>query len=189
MEAADTGSKRRHFSSDNYSGICPEVWQRCKRPIAGTHPGYGEDPWPNRACKMIRDVFRTGLRGFLCRIARERDGWTAGAQAAANCARRSARDGFPFATYAAYAVLFDRIFRFPITGPRVRNYDALGGQLLFSYLHQKDVLIWRDNRLTIKWEPLPDAASQLREAHKDRDQLRQVKPLLDSLIIMPKTES
>ena len=27
---------------------------------------------------------------------------------------------------------FDRLFRFPITGPRVRNYDGLGGQLLFA---------------------------------------------------------
>ena len=76
---------------------------------------------------------------------------------------RLAGEDFPFAIYVTYAVLFDRIFRFPITGLRVRNYDALGGQLLFSYLHQKDVLIWRDNRLTIKWEPLPDAVSQLRE--------------------------
>ena len=28
-----------------------------------------------------------------------------------------------------YAVIFDRIFRFAITGSRVRNYDGLGGQL------------------------------------------------------------
>ena len=34
---------------------------------------------------------------------------------------------------------FDRLFRFPITGDRVRNYDGLGGQLLFAYLHQHDV--------------------------------------------------
>ncbi len=27
-----------------------------------------------------------------------------------------------------YTVIFDRIFRFPITGSRVRNYDGLGGQ-------------------------------------------------------------
>jgi hypothetical protein len=74
-----------------------------------------------------------------------------------------AREGFPFAIYVTYAVLLDRIFRFPITGPRVRNYDALGGQLLFSYLHRKDVLIWRDNTLTIAWERLLDAVSELRE--------------------------
>ena len=36
-------------------------------------------------------------------------------------------------------ILFDRLFRFPVTGDRVRNYDGLGGQLLFAYLHQHDV--------------------------------------------------
>ena len=61
---------------------------------------------------------------------------------------------FPFARYVCYAILLDRIFRFPITGPRVRNYDALGGQLLFAYLHQKDVLLWCDNRLTVRWDLL-----------------------------------
>jgi hypothetical protein len=78
-------------------------------------------------------------------------------------AARLAGEGFPFAIYVTYAVLLDRIFRFPITGPRVRNYDALGGQLLFAYLHQKDVLIWRDNRLTVEWERLLKAVSELRE--------------------------
>jgi len=39
-----------------------------------------------------------------------------------------------------YAVLFDRIFRFAMTGSRVRNYDGLGGQLLFAWLHQHDVI-------------------------------------------------
>ena len=46
-----------------------------------------------------------------------------------------AREGFPFARYIQYAILFDRVLRFPITGNRVRNYDGLGGQLLFGYLH------------------------------------------------------
>lgn len=50
-----------------------------------------------------------------------------------------------------YAILFDRLFRFPISGNRVRNYDGLGGQLLFAYLHKNDVLRWTDNRLTIDW--------------------------------------
>ena len=50
--------------------------------------------------------------------------------------------------YVQYAILFDRMFRFPITGERVRNYDGLGGQLLFAYLHQHDVLRWTDNSLT-----------------------------------------
>ena len=47
------------------------------------------------------------------------------------------REGFAFARHVQYAILFDRLFRFPITGSRVRNYDGLGGQLLFAYLHRR----------------------------------------------------
>ncbi|MGB8169475.1 MAG: DUF6421 family protein [Chthoniobacteraceae bacterium] len=78
-------------------------------------------------------------------------------------AAQLAAEGFPFARYVCWAILLDRIFRFPITGTRVRNYDALGGQLLFSYLHQKDVLLWRDNRLTICWDALDAGVAGLRE--------------------------
>jgi hypothetical protein len=78
-------------------------------------------------------------------------------------ATRLAQEGFPFARYVTYAILFDRIFRFPITGPRVRNYDGLGGQLLFSYLHQHDVLLWHDNKLTVRWEALTEGVAGLRE--------------------------
>jgi hypothetical protein len=59
------------------------------------------------------------------------------------------------ATLVQYAVLFDRIFRFAITGSRVRNYDGLGGQLLFAWLHQHHVLHWTDTRLTIDWADVP----------------------------------
>ncbi|RAN73390.1 hypothetical protein B5P43_30900 [Bacillus sp. SRB_336] len=55
-----------------------------------------------------------------------------------------------------YAVIFDRIFRFAITGTRVRNYDGLGGQLLFAWLHQHHVLHWTDTKLTIDWAEVPD---------------------------------
>ncbi len=54
-----------------------------------------------------------------------------------------------------YAVIFDRIFRFAITGNRVRNYDGLGGQLLFAWMHQHGVLHWTDTRLTFDWEAVP----------------------------------
>ena len=50
-----------------------------------------------------------------------------------------------------YAILFDRLFRFPTTGDRVRNYDGLGGQILFAWLHKNGVLNWTDNTLTIDW--------------------------------------
>ena len=78
-------------------------------------------------------------------------------------ATRLAQEGFPFARYVTYAILFDRIFRFPITGARVRNYDALGGQLFFSCLHQKDVLIWSESHLRIRWELLHAAVRELRD--------------------------
>ncbi|MCY7325233.1 MAG: DUF6421 family protein [Microbacteriaceae bacterium] len=55
-----------------------------------------------------------------------------------------------------YAVLFDRIFRFALSGSRVRNYDGVGGQLLFAWLHQHRVLHWTDTRLTIDWADVPD---------------------------------
>ncbi|MCX6372628.1 MAG: DUF6421 family protein [Actinobacteria bacterium] len=74
-----------------------------------------------------------------------------------------ARRGFPFARYVQYAILFDRILRFPITGDRVRNYDGLGGQLLFAFLHQRGVLRWSDNRLTIDWERIEAEVEALRE--------------------------
>ncbi|MFD5213250.1 DUF6421 family protein [Microbacterium sp. NPDC058345] len=63
-----------------------------------------------------------------------------------------------------YAVIFDRIFRFAITGSRVRNYDGLGGQLLFAWLHQRGVLHWTDTQLTFDWEGVPDAVVALGDA-------------------------
>ena len=63
-----------------------------------------------------------------------------------------------------YAVIFDRIFRFAITGSRVRNYDGLGGQLLFAWLHQHHVLHWTDTRLTIDWPEVPDVVVALSDA-------------------------
>ncbi|OPC83798.1 hypothetical protein B4N89_25210 [Embleya scabrispora] len=66
-------------------------------------------------------------------------------------------EGEPTAPLVRYAVIFDRLFRFPVTGGRVRNYDGLGGQLLFAYLHRAGVLDWSDNRLTIDWDRITDA--------------------------------
>lgn len=63
-----------------------------------------------------------------------------------------------------YAVIFDRIFRFAITGSRVRNYDGLGGQLLFAWLHQRHVLEWTDVSLSFDWAAVPDAVVALGDA-------------------------
>ncbi len=70
-------------------------------------------------------------------------------------------DGISFARYVQYAILLDRLIRFPITGPRVRNYDGLGGQLLFAYLHKHDYLHWTDNRLTIAWDRVGEGVAAL----------------------------
>ena len=60
-----------------------------------------------------------------------------------------------------YCVIFDRIFRFAITGNRVRNYDGLGGQLLFAWLHQHRVLHWTDTQLAFEWDRVPDCVNEL----------------------------
>ena len=66
-----------------------------------------------------------------------------------------------------YCVLFDRIFRFSVTGTRVRNYDGLGGQLLFSWLHKRRVLTWLDGVLSFDWDAVPDAVIALGDAIED----------------------
>ena len=71
------------------------------------------------------------------------------------------QQGVPHARLVQYAILFDRIFRFPITGTRVRNYDGLGGQLLFAWLHRHGVLHWTDNRLSVEWSRVADAVLEL----------------------------
>lgn len=66
-----------------------------------------------------------------------------------------AEAGHPYARAVQLAILFDRLFRFPVTGDRVRNYDGLGGQLLFAWLHKHGVLRWTDNTLTFDWAQVP----------------------------------
>ncbi len=60
-------------------------------------------------------------------------------------------NGVVLAPQVRYAILFDRLFRFPTSGTRIRNYDGLGGQILFAWLHRNGVLNWTDNTLTIDW--------------------------------------
>jgi hypothetical protein len=88
-------------------------------------------------------------------------------------------EGLAFARYVQYAILLDRLLRFPITGARVRNYDGLGGQLLFAYLHRHGHLHWTDNRLTIEWQRVDEGVaalhgevSELYRAGIDRSKLR-----------------
>jgi hypothetical protein len=72
------------------------------------------------------------------------------------------QEGFAFARHVQTAILFDRLFRFPVTGPRVRNYDGLGGQLLFAFLHKTGRLRWTNNQLTIDWDAVAGGVLELR---------------------------
>ncbi|MFJ6026556.1 DUF6421 family protein [Pseudarthrobacter sp. NPDC092424] len=94
------------------------------------------------------EELRCDLTAFRESVRIEKD------EEAAPEARRHAR-------LVQYAIIFDRIFRFAITGSRVRNYDGLGGQLLFAWLHQHHVLHWTDTRLTIDWDEVADAVIAL----------------------------
>ncbi len=71
-------------------------------------------------------------------------------------------EGVGFARYVQYAILLDRLLRFPITGSRIRNYDGLGGQLLFAFLHRHGYLHWTDNQLTIEWDRVGEGVAALR---------------------------
>ncbi|GAA1996863.1 hypothetical protein GCM10009818_03600 [Nakamurella flavida] len=71
------------------------------------------------------------------------------------------KQGVPQARLVQAAIVLDRIFRFPVTGSRVRNYDGLGGQLLFAWLHQHHVLHWTDNQLTLDWDQLTGPVLEL----------------------------
>jgi hypothetical protein len=72
------------------------------------------------------------------------------------------REGLGFARHIQYAMLFDRMLRFPVTGSRVRNYDGLGGQLLFAFLHRDGYLHWTDNELCVDWDRVAEGVGALR---------------------------
>jgi hypothetical protein len=69
--------------------------------------------------------------------------------------------GVPHAPLVKYAILFDRLLRFPITGGRTKNYDGLVGQIIFAQLHKSGTLRWVDNRLSFDWEEVDTAISEL----------------------------
>ena len=104
------------------------------------------------------EELRCDLTAFreAVRIERESDPSTGSGSVAADRAK-----------LVQYAVIFDRIFRFAITGSRVRNYDGLGGQLLFAWMHQHHVLHWTDTALTIDWAEVPDVVIALSDEIND----------------------
>jgi threonine aldolase len=57
---------RRQFASDNYSGVCPEAWAALERANNSGHvPGYGDDPWTQRASDLLRELFETDCEVFF----------------------------------------------------------------------------------------------------------------------------
>lgn len=56
---------RRQFGSDNFSGICPEAWAALAEANLGHAVSYGDDPWTEKACDLIREVFETECEVFF----------------------------------------------------------------------------------------------------------------------------
>lgn len=81
--------------------------------------------------------------------------------------QRFIAQGVPHAPMVRHAIVFDRLFRFPITGERIRNYDGLGGQILFAHLHKEGVLRWTDNTLHLDWDRLAESVGTLTAAVND----------------------
>jgi threonine aldolase len=56
------GSKPLHpyqFGSDNYSGVWPEVLAALAEANRGHVPAYGDDPWTEKAKKLLQETFET----------------------------------------------------------------------------------------------------------------------------------
>lgn len=58
-------SARRHFASDNYAGMHPEVLQALASANGGHEPSYGHGPWTERVEAIFRDHFGAETRSFL----------------------------------------------------------------------------------------------------------------------------
>ncbi|MCW4459019.1 DUF6421 family protein [Microbacterium sp. MPKO10] len=112
------------------------------------------------------EEMRCDMTAFRESVRLERD-LTARAQGDGESLTDAEAEILRHAKLVQYAVIFDRIFRFALTGSRSRNYDGLGGQLLFAWLHQRGVLHWTDTTLTIDWNDVPDVVVALGDAIND----------------------
>ena len=115
----------------------------------------GDLPFDPFMIKQRMPYFLYSLEELRCDLTAFRECVALAADEAADAETRAR------AEQVLHAIVFDRIFRFPLTGDRVRNYDGLGGQLLFAWLHQHGVLHWTDTQLTIDWSELPPVVVSL----------------------------
>jgi threonine aldolase len=53
------------FASDNYAGVCPEALQAMMEANEGFTRSYGDDPFTDRACALLRDTFETDCQVFF----------------------------------------------------------------------------------------------------------------------------
>ena len=53
------------FASDNAAGICPAAWNSLAEANVGYAPGYGDDPWTQRASDKIREVFESDAEVYF----------------------------------------------------------------------------------------------------------------------------
>jgi len=53
------GLPHRQFASDNYAGICPEVWQALDEANRGHAIAYGDDAYTAEAADLVREFFET----------------------------------------------------------------------------------------------------------------------------------
>ncbi|MEI7731340.1 MAG: low specificity L-threonine aldolase [Verrucomicrobiota bacterium] len=56
---------KRHFASDNYSGICPEAWAALAEANQGHARSYGDDRWTDEAANLLRELFETDCEVFF----------------------------------------------------------------------------------------------------------------------------
>jgi len=63
--ASDAPARARNFASDNWSGVCPEAWAALEAANRDHCPAYGDDPWTERACAMLREFFETDCEVFF----------------------------------------------------------------------------------------------------------------------------
>jgi threonine aldolase len=61
----DAPLSRKQFASDNYAGVCPEAWQALAAANSGYVSSYGDDPWTDKACRRLRELFETDCEVFF----------------------------------------------------------------------------------------------------------------------------
>src|SRR5260370_19951161 len=67
MEMSHTPSDAfvRQFASDTYAGICPEALTAMQEANRGHAAAYGDDPWTERATKLLRVLFECDCEVFF----------------------------------------------------------------------------------------------------------------------------